>query len=337
MFQESGYLPAVSCIYNASATFILTNDTIVADNSQSLLYAAQGCLPNNSNRDFCTWDLYPGYSTGVIVAITAGPRPFILPHMIGIAAGSNYTNLNSTQCTIDYQPTLFNVTVGIPDRNITVTPLNSTTEIADIEPIGYLTFMTTNQFRNMAMDQTSLWSSSIGNSFNASIDSYVMWANATGDTPNATEASLTGLENSVAAMIDDMLVAFASAQIMIVNDTKIVPAIVVVDALQIGEAQYIWIIVLLNTIIFLIVGGEALRTRGWHGLTDFNYMDPRNLVIGSSRGGSDLADVADDMTTRHEEEARKQGRSKSDGIDGIKIMQEGSRIVLGNKVFEEWI
>src|SRR5205814_9953219 len=59
---------------------------------------------------------------------------------------------------------------------------------------------------------------------------------------------------------DALPISFGSAQIMIANVTEAVPAIVTVDALQIGEAQYIWIIVVINTVLFLVVAGEDRKS-----------------------------------------------------------------------------
>ena len=91
--------------------------------------------------------------------------------ILGIAAGSNFAFLNTTKCSINFQPTLFNVTVGIIWRNITITPV-SHTGVEDIEPSGNLSFAAIHQFLLICTDQTGLYSSLLGISFNNSISDY---------------------------------------------------------------------------------------------------------------------------------------------------------------------
>jgi hypothetical protein len=111
------------------------------------------------------------------------------------------------------------------------------------------------------------------------------------------EGTLAGLENSVTAMIDDILGLYPSSQLMIANDTKTAPVFITLNAFQIGEGRYIIAITVFNAFLILVVIVEAIRTRGWKTLVDFNYMDPRYLVIGSSRGGQELAKAVLVQTT----------------------------------------
>jgi hypothetical protein len=73
----------------------------------------------------------------------------------------------------------------------------------------------------ISTDQTSLYSSLVGNSINASVGNYITAAaNRNGDPLTEGEATLAGLSNSVEAMIDDILTCYASAQLMVANDTQ---------------------------------------------------------------------------------------------------------------------
>jgi len=64
-------------------------------------------------------------------------------------------------------------------------------------------------------DQTNLYQSLVGNSFMASIGDYMV---SQPDSP-ASNATLSGLQNSVAAMLDDILSAYASTQLMVGNQS----------------------------------------------------------------------------------------------------------------------
>jgi hypothetical protein len=68
-----------------------------------------------------TLDTAPAQLSPLDLPLTTDPEE--IGRMIGIAAGSDYATLNNTQCTIDFQPAQFNVTVDTINRNITVTPI----------------------------------------------------------------------------------------------------------------------------------------------------------------------------------------------------------------------
>jgi hypothetical protein len=108
------------------------------------------------------------------------------------------------------------------------------------------------------------------------------------------EATLAGLSNSITAMADDMLVAYASAQLMVGRMFTPESARVYMYALQFGQPAYIYAIFAFNLLIIVAVLAEAWRTRSWQDLGRFNYLDPRDLIIAASRGGTELANAADE-------------------------------------------
>jgi hypothetical protein len=130
-------------------------------------------------------------------------------------------------------------------------------------------------------------------------------------------------------MIDDILGLYSSSQLRIANDTKTVPAFITLNAFQIGEGRYIISITVFNAFLILVVIGEAIRTRGWKTLVDFNYMDPRDLVIGSSRGGQELAKAVDEMEIVVADDRQGRFGTKVQRPVDISIIQNGSRIALG--------
>lgn len=328
-FQEAGYAPMVTCIYNTSSAYSIDPTAL-----SPFVYAASGLLPN-SNPGQQEWSRYTGYSTDTIVAIGVATDPEEIGRMIGIAAGSDYATLNDTQCTIDFQPAQFNVTVDTINRNITVTPVKGVANTTNIEPSGMLTFLTTWQLTLISTDQTSLYSSLVGNSINASVNNYITAvANGNGDPPTIAEATLAGMSNSVSAMIDDILTDYASAQLMVANDTQAATASVGFQALQLGQQEYIIGITIFNGIIIMLVLAEAVRTRGWKGLVDFDYMDPRNLIIASSRGGEGIA-VAADYKRAWGKTAQKRGKSVAHQIGRIRVRHKGSHLVSAE--LENWM
>jgi hypothetical protein len=148
--------------------------------------------------------------------VTVGVGTAAVSRMIGIAAGISYAILNNTQCLIDFRPAPFNVTVDLVHRNLTVTPVKEAVNTRDIEPSGMLSLLTTWQLTLISTDQTSLYSSIVGNSANPSINKYI--ASTIGIVSSPT-SEVEGLGNSVTAMIDDILTLYANAQLMVANDT----------------------------------------------------------------------------------------------------------------------
>jgi hypothetical protein len=278
-YRESGYEPIVHCIYNQSSEFVLS------DIGEDMLYAAKGNLPDSNNDP--EYSVYVGHGTSAIVAIGVA-HPVTSPRRhLAIAAGSSYALLNATQCTIDFNPSLFDVSVGLPGRNITVTRL---ADAADIDPTRNLTKTAMRQLELISNDQTNLYVSLVGDSLNSSIADYISaTSNQTIRAPTEREAVLAGLTNSFTAMVDDILVSYASAQLMIAEDMLPAPAIVRFNALRFGQDSYIYAIATINGLVVLCVISEAARMRGWKGLLRFNYLDPRSLIVAASRGGKDVA------------------------------------------------
>ena len=154
------------------------------------------------------------------------------------------------------------------------------------------------QFELIANDQTSLYVSVIGDSFNSSIANYNSSVASNGSLgPSEASATLAGLTNSVTAMVDDLLVAYASAQLMIMNDSSLVSTTVDVKAFSTGSGLYIYLTFAINAFVVLVLMEEALRTRVWKNLLYFDYTDPRSLIIGASKGGCAIAHVVEKAWT----------------------------------------
>ena len=286
-YQENGYASQTNCIYNSSAEFFLEED-----GDETMLYAAQGYLPDSVGPEY---SVYVGHGPDAIVSIGVGSPnggSSEKPRYLGIAAGSDYSNLDKTQCETHFKPTLFNVTVDIVNKKISVLEAGQTAE--DIEPSGNLTHALQRQFELYSNDLTNIYQSVLGNSINFSIADYRTFLSSSKhqDAPKTdAEISLTGLTNSITAMTDDLLVTYASAQLMIAEDTRAVLANVLVHAVRFGEPIYIISTFVINFLIVVVVIGEAIRSRGWKSLTKFDYSDPADVAIAGLHGGLELARV----------------------------------------------
>lgn len=275
-FLETGYNSAVQCIYNESTAYHLESG------GDSLVWEAKGRLPDSLAVEHAS---YIGWSVDTIVAIAVDSSASSSRRILGIAAGETYGFLNTTQCETFYTPTLFNVSVELAGENITVTPLTTNDNVQDIEPRGNLTFLTNWQFALIASDQTSAYSSLLGSSFNTSIANYqsAQWA-LHGATPSPQNATLSGLQNSITAMVDNMLTAYAGAQIMVANETMTTVAHVGVVAIRFGDYEYIVAVAFLSLTVMVLFILDSSRTGAWKGLLEFDYMNPTDLILGMAPG-----------------------------------------------------
>ena len=275
-YEERGYKTNVRCSYNASSEYIIKDLT-----GLDMLYAAKGNIPNS---DVPEYSVMLGHNMDAIVALGVTKNQNDPRRMVAIAAGKSYQNLNSTQCTLDFASTTFNITVGLQGRNITVTP------IAELPVITYkafsaeanLTSVVTRQLEIISNAQTNLYVSLVGNSLNASVSDYIASQNSTSTQPiSLRDATLHGLSNALEAMIDDMLVAYGSAQLIITEQYTPTTALFKSTAMRIGQDSYIYAILAVNLMILILFIFEGVRTRGWKQVAVLDYSDPAVLIVAA--------------------------------------------------------
>jgi hypothetical protein len=207
---------------------------------------------------------------------------------VAITAGSAYKSLDDTQCAIDFIPMLFNVSVGLAGRNISVEPVGQT---ADFNPLRNLTRTVVRQYSDITATQTNFYTSLVGNAFIASIAGW----NISHPNSDADATTLAGLEQAFLAMTDAMLVAYGSAQLVVGDLSQSTQALVHVNAIRFGTPIYIYTIFTINAMVVMAFGAEALRTRGWRKLITFDYLDSRKLILGASTGGRGIFDAVSQM------------------------------------------
>ncbi|KAI8180765.1 hypothetical protein KHU50_002886 [Colletotrichum sp. SAR 10_65] len=272
-FHEDGYLPQVQCSYNRSMDFVIGREF------PSRIFGVSGWLPDSVGSQ--QYSEYVGHSTDAIVAVGVAHSPESIRRYVSIAAGKSYLALNATQCTVDFTPTRFNVSVGIRGRNITVIPEG---QIDDFDSQRNLTRTVVRQFELISNDLTNFYESILGNAFLSSITAWNISSNENGTVPEA-EATLRGLENAVTAMTESMLAAYGAAQLMVGNFSEEREANVTIGVFVIGEIVYVVAIAILNALVLLAVVVETIRTNGWKGLPPFDFSDPEWLITASFRGG----------------------------------------------------
>lgn len=289
-FNEVGLDASVDCIYNTSSLFKL--QTL----PQTTLYAARGLLPDN-NLTEPEYSVYVGRGSDAIVAIgvAAYPIEYTAKRYMAIAAGNYYKDLHRVQCAVTFTPALFNVSVDISGRNISVSKVNASesSPVHDIDPHHNVTHVVMRQLELIANDLTSYYRSTLGDAFNASISDYR--TSVSGGNLSETEIVMKGMENAVTSLVDDMLVGYASAQLVVGNFTQSTPARVQVSALRVGSRAYIITSAVITGLITILVLGEGIRVRWWKGLPAFDYQDNRALIVAASRGGKGVAEYAEQV------------------------------------------
>lgn len=284
-YEETGLAADVACIYNRTSQFV------IQALGEDVLYALMGPLPD-SNLSAPEYSVYIGRGDRTIVGIGVSGQPaaYTAKRYLAIAAGDYYTPLNSTQCTVTYTPARFNVSVDIPSRNITVAKLD--TPAPSIDPTHRIAHVVTRQLELISNDLTSFYRSTLGDALNASISDYRTAVASTHTSLSDEQIALTGLENAIVSFVDDMLVAYASAQLMVGGFGRPANAAVHVSALRLGSRVYIVATAVITGVIVLLVVAEMVRTKGWRGLPAFDYLDNRMLVLGASAGGGEIAQYA---------------------------------------------
>ncbi|KAK4870243.1 hypothetical protein LT330_005297 [Penicillium expansum] len=291
-FNETGLDASVDCIYNTSSMFVFQLLP------QTALYAVRGFLPD-SNLSAPEYSVYIGRSEEPIVAVgvAAQPTEYSAKRYMAIVAGSYYNNLNQIQCAVTFKPAMFNVSVDILGRNISVNKINasetSVGPVLDIDPHHNITHIVMRQLELISNDLTSFYRSTLGDAFNASISDYR--TSVTGENISETQIVKKGMENAVTSLVDDMLVAYASAQLVVGEFEKSTPVVVQVSALRVGSQAYIITSAMITGLIALLVIGEGIRMRWWKDLPPFDYQDNRALILGASRGGKGVAEYVEQV------------------------------------------
>ncbi len=290
-YTEIGYRAQVGCITNSTLDWALSEVKTSQDGTYPNMYMASGTHANGAYDDYAACGFG---SSGRIVALAG--QAYKGQNLFGIAAGQDYGALNGTQCNVTYTPTNFSVSVNLTQKMITVTPLPLQTRVPDINPGGALIAIAMRMLTSFSQQNAcNLYTSVIGNTFQSNINNVHASRNATPSASSRTAnraMTLQGIEDSLTSMLDNVLLAYSSAQLMIANDTSQVPTTALIMSIRVGEPIYIYAIAAINFLLVLVFLAEAARTRGWKGLKKFDYMDVKSVVVGTSMGGTLIANAA---------------------------------------------
>ena len=382
-YQEIGYNASVLCAFNVSSQWGILPEADSDQNSNVLLpniYLAGGATPDGG----LDWQLqYSAVSDANVVSINAHPdlgSTGLATVVITTGSGA-YSSLNQSQCSVQFIPTLFDVSVNLSSTEITVTRAGTASDMDPTAQTGQsftawncqvlpsslddLSFTTNNisncttyttqgqpglgniatralrQLNDLSTLDTSLHTSNLGEMFLSLIESEIQYFENTSvnvidfnlnsaDTSKNLTTMEYSIEQGIKSLLDDSLLAFASAQLVINHNTSTnaTNGMLTIGAVRVGERSYVYILFAFNIFLILICIVEILRTGFWANLPPFDYNDLKSIVISSSMGGRELAEQAmEGRETRGEWKAKSRDKSG----DTLKVTLDHDNF--GNVVF----
>ena len=334
-YQEVGYYADVTCGFNTSSNWGIFNGTQDSNPFIPNIYLAAGATPNNA----LYWQLqYSAVNDSNVVSINADPglgSPGIATIVIATGTGP-YSQLNRSQCSVTFNPTLFNISLDIgsnriqvekagsaPDMdptaqtNATFTAWNCQTLPASFDAtsnfsgcsnytaqgrpgLGNIATRALRQLNDLSTQDMSLHTSNLGEMFlslivdernyaaNFTLDLANFTSNGT-KSPDTTPGVLTySIKKGLESLIDDSLLAFASAQLALHYDTSVrsVNGTLTTNGIQFGTKPYVYAIFAFDILLILFFVEEAFRTHFWAMLPSSSYNDLNSVVVASSLGGA---------------------------------------------------
>ena len=170
--------------------------------------------------------------------------------------------------------------------------------------LGNIATRALRQLNDLSTQDMSLHTSNLGEMFlSLVVDEIDYEANF---SPNISNFNTTGIKSldttsdayiltysirkGLESLIDDSLLAFASAQLVLNYNTSVrtVDGTLTTSAIQFGIKPYVYAIFAFNILLILLFIEEASRTHFWAALPSSKYNDLRSVVVASSIGGAKL-------------------------------------------------
>lgn len=202
------------------------------------------------------------------------------------------------QCEVFYEPATFNVSVDTNERSINVTQASNPPAI-DIESSGALKIMAAQQLMAFAnVDSTTitsyvgdvLFNNMINVAAQVGLNTTLDIRSSTGNTTDAVR--FRGVEESIESIVDNALLSFGMAQLMIAHDNSSTSALPIVNAIRLGKDAYVYLIFTINLLVLILYLVEWVRTGFWRDLSDFDCTSGKSLLIAASAGGDGIASTA---------------------------------------------
>ena len=174
--------------------------------------------------------------------------------------------------------------------------------------LGNIATRALRQLNDLSVLDTSLHTSSLGEMFLSLIQNEILYYDNTtqyqdwnitdfssdfsrSDTTTNVSINTYSIEQGLKSLIDDSLLAFASAQLVLhyENSSQVTTGSLTVGAVLVGTRGYVYSLFAFNLLLIFILIEEMFRTRCWAKLPLFDYNDLKGVIIASSMGGKELA------------------------------------------------
>ena len=168
--------------------------------------------------------------------------------------------------------------------------------------LGNIATRALRQLNDLSTQDMSLHTSNLGEMFlslvvdeiydEANISPNITNFNTTGiksfDTTSDASTLTSSISQGLESLIDDSLLAFASAQLVLNSNTSLKPVngTLTTSGIQFGTEPYVYAIFAFNILLILFFVEEAFRTHFWATLPSSDYNDLRSVVVASSIGGA---------------------------------------------------
>ena len=314
-YTEIGYTVTIDCYQNSSSEYCLTAYSNLSDVT---LWLVHGYLPNSEpnypeSYPLLAWTSGPGNVGSLAWSAVVNDNR----NMIAIAAADSYAPLNQTHCSVTFALSNFTVAVNATTHSILVDPQSTTSHaLPNIEPTGRLIANAMYSVNLLSRMSTSLYVSVLGETLFHNIET--LRARYSSDATTAVSPSVvnTAIADSFAAVLDDILVAFGAAQLVLSNASTAAPITGIYQAVRIGQNAYIYATLGINILLLVAVAVEMVRTRLWRKLPVFDYSDITSVAVAASAGGMELAD---EVTRREEEAGKMLGARDEEGGKAVKV------------------
>ncbi|CZR62827.1 uncharacterized protein PAC_12724 [Phialocephala subalpina] len=262
---------------------------------------------------------YHGRSYGVTPAV--GLVDLLISPLV------NYASFNYTE----NGPSTFTVSVNLTPNIIEVSPVTTNSTPTNIEPTGNLT---TNAF--LALNVLSQISSNNAISVLGNAVTFNQ-PNGAARYPliNAEQVTTRSLEDSLIAIIDDLLVAFGAAQTVEITTPLNVPLSATYSAIRIGSNKYIFATLGINLVLLALVAIEAYRTRLWSKMTKFNFRDIGSVVVAASAGGCAISETSAALRKASQISWEDDSSKRATGKIYVKFMASSNKPVIADTGSQE--
>jgi hypothetical protein len=276
-YLETSYYANVSCKHEDSAPLQFVDYGI--DNTLVTVHQAdQFTIGNNTFKipvytiSSAQNDPYFAWTTPYWSDNVTDPRFGLL----ATVATGWYSDLNSLSCRLVFAPSTFLVNVSLSSQTIKVTHWSQN-----------VTFDPSGSLKALIFQDLDTLSRIAGNNVISELGSAILdnVRTVNGNQPTLTDGRATevGLENSIMAIIDDLLVLRGAIQMAYYKNSAKVETTQTIAGVKVGTSTLHTVQLVVNIILLLITVVEMTRTRSWAGMPTWDYNNFGNLLAAYMR------------------------------------------------------